>query len=259
MTTPPSTPRPHGRRALLRAALLGGLALGARGARAFGDAARLQFALLRHGGRFDVRPDALPRLAWEISKRTSIETTPQVRALGPADPELFRHPFAVLSSDAAVPLPGDAEVSALRRYLSYGGFLLVDDAAGQPGGPFERSARDLVAAVLPGAQLLPVPRAHVLYKSFYLLDGPSGRVAATPDLLGVELGGRLAVLFSGNDLLGAWARDSLGTWEHEVVPGGEPQRERAMRLGVNIAMYTMCLDYKEDQVHIPFIMRKRRI
>ena len=31
------------------------------------------------------------------------------------------------------------------------------------------------------------------------------------------------------------------------------------RLGVNIAMYALCLDYKEDQVHIPFIMKRRRI
>jgi hypothetical protein len=102
-------------------------------------------------------------------------------------------------------------------------------------------------------------RDHVVYKSFYLLDGPAGRVAATPDLEAIELGGRLAVIASGNDLLGALARDSFGTWEMEVTPGGEAQREKAIRLGVNLAMYAMCLDYKEDQVHIPFIMKRRRI
>jgi hypothetical protein len=73
------------------------------------------------------------------------------------------------------------------------------------------------------------------------------------------MGGRLAVLYSGNDMIGAFARDSLGTWEYEVVPGGELQREKSVRLGVNIAMYALCLDYKEDQVHIPFIMKRRRI
>jgi hypothetical protein len=99
----------------------------------------------------------------------------------------------------------------------------------------------------------------VLYKSFYLLDGPSGRVASSPDLEALELGGRLAVLYSGNDLVGALSRDSLGTWEFEVTPGGELQREKSIRLGVNVAMYALCLDYKEDQVHIPFIMKRRRI
>ena len=67
------------------------------------------------------------------------------------------------------------------------------------------------------------------------------------------------VLYSGNDLIGAYAKDSLGAWEMEVTPGGDTQREKAIRLGVNLAMYALCLDYKEDQVHIPFIMKRRRI
>jgi hypothetical protein len=243
-----------------RRTLLGlGLALAARRALAFGDGARLTFAQVRHAGRWDPRPDGLSRLAWEISKRTSIETSPAVKSIGLADPDLFRYPFSVFSSDQGFPAPAENEIAELRRYLSYGGFLLVDDASATRGGAFEQSARQLVSRIVPGAQLARVPRDHVLYKSFYLLDGPAGRLAATPDLLGLELGGRVAVLYSGNDLVGALARDSLGAWEFEVTPGGELQREKSVRLGVNVAMYALCLDYKEDQVHIPFIMKRRRI
>jgi Domain of unknown function (DUF4159) len=243
------------RRHLLSLSLL----LAARRALAFGDEARLTFAQLRHGGRWDPRPDGLSRLAWEISRRTSIETSPLVKPIGFADPDLFRYPFAVLSSDAGFPAPADNEVAELRRYLSYGGFLLVDDSSGQRGSAFEQSARQLISRVAPGAQLSRVGRDHVLYKSFYLLDGPAGRLASTPELEGLEMGGRVGILYSGNDLIGAFARDSMGTWEFEVVPGGEMQREKSIRLGVNIAMYALCLDYKEDQVHIPFIMKRRRI
>jgi hypothetical protein len=242
-----------------RTLLAVGLALAARRALAFGEAARLSFAQIRHGGRWDPRPDGLARLAWEISKRTSIETSAAVKSIALADPELFRYPFTLLSSDQGVPAPADNEIAELRRYLSYGGFLLLDDASGTRGGAFEQSARQIVSRIVPGAQLGRVPRDHVLYKSFYLLDGPTGRVASTPDLEALELGGRLAVLYSGNDLVGALSRDSLGTWEFEVTPGGELQREKSVRLGVNIAMYALCLDYKEDQVHIPFIMKRRRI
>jgi len=226
---------------------------------AFGDEARLVFAQIRHAGRWDPRPDGLSRLSWEIARRTSIETAPAVKALGLADPDLFRYPFAVVSSDQSFPMPAENEIAQLRRYLSYGGFLFIDDASGSRGGPFEQSARQLVSLIVPGAQLQRVAREHVLYKSFYLLDGPAGRVASNPELEGLELGGRLSVLYSGNDLIGAFARDSLGTWEFEVTPGGELQREKSIRLGVNIAMYALCLDYKEDQVHIPFIMKRRRI
>ena len=235
-----------------------GLALLARRALAFGDSARVTFAQLRHGGRWDPRPDGLSRLAWEIAKRTSIETSAAVKSIALADPELFRYPFAVLSSDQGIPAPADNEVAELRRYLSYGGFLLIDDASAARGGAFEQSARQLVSRIVPGAQLTRVARDHVVYKSFYLLDGSAGRLASTPDLEALELGGRLSVIYSGNDLIGALARDSLGTWEFEVTPGGELQREKSIRLGVNVAMYALCLDYKDDQVHIPYILQRRR-
>ena len=29
-------------------------------------------------------------------------------------------------------------------------------------------------------------------------------------------------------------------------------------MGVNLAMYATCLDYKDDQVHLPFILKRRR-
>jgi len=126
-----------------------GLALLARRALAFGDSARVTFAQLRHGGRWDPRPDGLSRLAWEIAKRTSIETSPAVKSIALADPELFRYPFAVLSSDQGIPAPADNEVAELRRYLSYGGFLLMDDANAARGGAFEQSARQLVSRIVP--------------------------------------------------------------------------------------------------------------
>ena len=44
----------------------------------------------------------------------------------------------------------------------------------------------------------------------------------------------------------------------KVTPGGEIQREYAIRLAVNIAMYVLCSNYKDDQVHAPFLMRRRR-
>src|SRR3954464_9466772 len=173
------------RRTLLALPLL----LAARRAFAFGEQARFTFAQARHGGRWDPRPDGLSRLSWEISKRTSIETSPAVKALGLADTDLFRYPFVVLSSDQAMPAPADNEVAELRRYLSYGGFLLVDDASATRGGPFEQSARQLVSRIVPGGRLSRVPRDHVLYKSFYLLDGPAGRGGAPPPLEGGGRGG----------------------------------------------------------------------
>jgi hypothetical protein len=97
-----------------------------------------------------------------------------------------------------------------------------------------------------------------MWKSFYLLHGPSGRIMAAPYIEGVERDRRLAVIYTQNDLLGALARDGFGRWEHEVIPGGETQREMAFRLAVNVVMYAFCLDYKSEQAHIDYILRTRR-
>ena len=31
-----------------------------------------------------------------------------------------------------------------------------------------------------------------------------------------------------------------------------------MRVGINVCMYALCLDYKDDAVHLPLILKKRR-
>jgi len=59
-------------------------------------------------------------------------------------------------------------------------------------------------------------------------------------------------------LAGAWAYDPFGNWEYEVFPGGATQREWAIRLGVNMVFYGLTVNYKRDQVHVPFILKRWR-
>jgi uncharacterized protein DUF4159/TAT (twin-arginine translocation) pathway-exported protein len=212
---------------------------------------------IQHGGRWNPRPTALRRLSWELAQRTSIETGADAVPVRLGAPGLHRTPMLYLAGDGALPPFSDPEIAALRRHLQYGGFLLVDAADGSDGGGFDASVRRELARVLPTSPLARVAREHVLYKTFYLLDRQGGRTLVKPWLEGQALNGRLAVVYSQNDLGGAWARGALGDWEYACTPGGEPQREVALRLGVNIAMYALCTDYKDDAVHLPFIMRRR--
>ncbi len=242
------------RRELL--ALLALSPLAARRALAFGDAAKLVFAQLVHGGRYEPREHALRRLCWELEARTSIEAVPEAVFFPPDDPRLFYHPFLYLAGEGPFPPFSEAQARALRRFLVFGGFLLCDSADGSSG--FDEAVRREVGRALPESPLARVPASHVLYKSFYLIDHQGGRQIVRPYLEGAQVGNRLAVVYSQNDLGGAWARDDRGEWEFDVVPGGEAQREQAFRLGVNLAMYATCLDYKDDQVHLPFILKRRR-
>jgi len=246
-----------GRRALLAAA--GATLLLPASARAIGERSKLRLARLHLPDLPNPRPSALRRLAWELERRTSLVTLPDPVEVKATDPELFRHPFLVLSGDRGFAQPTDAEVVRLRRFLTFGGFLLIDSAEGRAGGGFDESVRRLLARVLPGDLPARVSDQHVLWKSFYVLRGVAGRIIAAPYLEGVERDRRLAVVYTQNDLGGALARDGFGRWEHEVVPGGEDQREEAFRLAINLVMYALCLDYKTEQAHIDYILRTRRL
>ena len=153
-------------------------------------------------------------------------------------------------------------MSGLRKFFALGGVMVVDDAAaGNDGEPsaFGRTARKQIARVLPDAIPIPLGVEHVIFKSFYLLHRAEGRVLGPKTVDAIVRGGAAQVLFTPDDLGGALARGPTGLWEAPVVPGGDLQREHAIRLAVNIAMYVLCSNYKDDQVHAPFLMRKRSL
>lgn len=237
---------------LLSAATLSGLA------RAFGDSSKFIPAVIKHGGRWDVRSSGLRRLAWELQGRTSIEVSLEARPIGLESPRLFDFPFIYLSGDGEFPPFTAAEVENLRRYLTFGGFLFADANDGSDGAGFDASFRRELARVLPQSPLAPLPPTHVVFKSFFLLDAAPGRFLNKPFLEGAQINKRAVVMYSQNDVLGALNRDESGTWEFEPSPGGSRQRESATRLAINVVMYAMCLDYKDDAVHLKEIMKRRR-
>jgi hypothetical protein len=250
------------RRGLLTGGLAATLAaLLPRRARAIGPSSKFRFGQLQLGAaRTPPRPSALRRIGWEIEKRTSISVELDPANVTPTSDTLHETPFLYLAGDRELELPGHAGIEALRRFLTFGGFLLVDSAEGSADGAFDGSVRKLISAVFPSPAkgLEVVPADHVVYKSFYLLDRPLGRLAIAPAMEAVIRDGRIVVAYVANDLGGAWARDDFGNHDYPCEPGGERQRELAYRMGVNLVMYALCLDYKADQVHVPFIMKRRR-
>jgi hypothetical protein len=217
-----------------------------------------QFALLKYPGDWNPRPHGLPRLAWEVRRRTSIAVDLATAQVDPTDEALFNYPFVVWQGTRSFGALPDAAVNNLRHHLSSGGTLLIDASDGGDGGAFDQSVRRELRRIFPERPLERVSPDHVVYKSFYLVDRHGGRMPVHPYLEGIFVEGRLAVILSSNDLAGAMARDEYGEWDYDVGVGGDAVREVSFRLGVNLVMYALCLDYKEDQVHIPFILERRR-
>jgi hypothetical protein len=253
------------RRDLFRMAGRFGIALAAglgasRRALAIGPSDQFRFGQLVLRSGQGARPSALRRMAWEVDKRTSIAVDLAPRTLSLKDAKLHETPFLYLAGDREFPIPSEGEIEALRRFLTFGGFLLIDSAEGATGGAFDGSVRQLIETLYPApaAGLEIVPKDHVVYRSFYRIERPVGRLAISPTMEAVMRDGRLVVAYLQNDLGGAWARDDFGNFELPCEPGGERQREMSFRLGINLVMYALCLDYKSDQVHVEYLMRKRR-
>ena len=233
------------------------LTLGGSAVWSFGSSAAFGIGRIEHGEGWNARAGALPRLLQQVEQRTSILVDDTCPVVSPESPSLFDTPFVVFSGDRGFPPLSEVARRNLEVYLRAGGTILFDSSEDDPDGEFYRSVVREIGYLVPDEPFSRIPSTHVLYKSFYLIDDPPGRSQIAPYLEGCSRDGRLQVIYNHNDLLGAWSRDNYGNWRYEVHPGGERQREMAFRMGVNIAMYVLCLDYKEDQVHVPFILHRR--
>ena len=225
----------------------------------FGDRSRLDVAELQLASGTTSRPQAWQRLLYEVIQTTSVEAHPEAIQVGPEDPELFAHPFSVLIGTGALPALSNAAVEQIRRYLSYGGFLLFDDATGTRDGAFKRSVEALSRRLFPTRPLAVLPGDHSIYRSFFLLDAPLGRLAVTDVLHGVTLGPTTPLVYCGNDLSGALDRSPDGRNRNPVVPGGERQRREALKLGMNLVLYSLTSNYKHDQAHVAELMREGKL
>ncbi len=232
-------------------------------ASAFGDAGAFDPRILLTGTATDAaHPTAPGRWSWELIQRTSAPARVRPSLVRADGGDVAHDPFLYWSGTAAVAPLTNAEIAGLRRFFSLSGVLLVDDAAAGNAGEasaFATSARREIARVLPDGVPIALATDHVLFRSFYLLSRAEGRVQGSRTLDAVVRGGSAQVIFTSNDLGGALARSPTGSWEEPVTPGGDIQRERAIRLAVNIAMYVLCSNYKDDQVHAPFLMRRRAL
>jgi Domain of unknown function (DUF4159)/Aerotolerance regulator N-terminal len=211
----------------------------------------------------------------------------QRTALEPGDPigldithdELAFYPLIYWPIAPGAALPSDAALKRIDAYMKDGGTVLFDTrdavvappgAGGETRSPGMLELRKILAS-LDIPELEPVPRDHVLTKTFYLLRDFPGRfdtgqlwVEALPSETGEEASGRPArggdgvssIIITSNDLAGAWATRPDGQPLLPMVEGEPRQRELAFRAGVNIVMYTLTGNYKADQVHVPALLER---
>ena len=206
----------------------------------------------------------LRSLSEALTRRTSFEPGDPI-AVSISKDELAFFPFLYWPVVSALPDPGPETISRINSFMKSGGTILFDTRDAQlaiPALPEIRNTpnREALRALLSRLDIPPmehVPAEHVLGKSFYLMSKFPGRWQNGP--LWTETNGtkRISgILVGSNDYAAAWARDDRGTWLFPVTPGGEIQREQALRAGVNIVLYALTGNYKADQVHVPAILKR---
>jgi hypothetical protein len=240
--------------------VLGSLAAGlCPTAQAIGPSSQLDVVELMMGSSTLSRPGAWEKALLQVSMSTSIKVNPRAVQSSPEEPELFAHPFAVLIADGPLPDLTDKAAQMLQRFLSYGGFLFIDDATGSPNGEVTPSVRRLCRRLFPTRSLSPLRGDHSVYRSFFLLKSPMGRVVASDVMEGIQIGEITPLIFCPNDLSGALDRGKNGLDLNPVVPGGEWQRTEALKLAINLFMYSLTSNYKHDQAHVAELLKDGRL
>jgi hypothetical protein len=268
--------------AFLALALLGTLALSPpaaaqerAGARAVDPALVTRLAYMVTGdGQVDGTSRAgLLGLSQALASRTAMEPGDPV-GIDLARDELAFFPLIYIPVVAGRPALGEAAVRKLDTFMKNGGTVIFDtrDAmSARPGGqptPEGQALRRMLQT-LDIPELEPVPRDHVLTKTFYLLDAFVGRYATgqtwvealPPAAEGERRPARAGdgvspLIITANDLAAAWAVGRDGEPIYPTVGPDPRQREMAIRGGVNVVMYTLTGNYKADQVHVPALLER---
>jgi len=225
-----------------------------------------------------VSKSGLQGLTLFLAQRTALEAGEPI-GLDPARDELAFYPLIYWPIAPGAPKPSREALERIDAYMKQGGTVLFDtrdaiEAPAGPGGanlgPGMQALRGILAS-LDIPELEPVPREHVLTKTFYLLKDFPGRfssgqlwVEAMPASEEDEGATRPAragdgvssIIITSNDLAGAWAIRPDGQAMLPLVSGEPRQREFAFRAGVNIVMYTLTGNYKADQVHVPALLER---
>ncbi|MCX5660391.1 MAG: DUF4159 domain-containing protein [Planctomycetota bacterium] len=195
-------------------------------------------ARIKHNGNFDPEPYALQQLSAHLANKFDVDL--QVATVAPS--ELSQHKIAFLTTLGDGTL-SDAEAASIRKWVEAGGTLWIDSAGGNAAS--HKNSLAFYSKIVPN--IIPAPLSgdnpilsgkglpggfdnhHVKYRLFALREmGPinSARLQA------VELNGRPAVVYSGEDLT-----CGLAGLDHWNIFGYSPESSRQLVInGVLMAL-----------------------
>jgi hypothetical protein len=215
---------------------------------AIGSRGTIRIAKLIHGGGCNDAPGALVNLLRAAAQgEAKLQIAANQFDLRASDPNLPKFHMAFMHGRHDFRFTPE-ERQNLRLYLERGGLLFADSICASK--EFADAFRRELAQVLPDHKLERIPLEHPLFTDaaggFNIREvsrrepAPGGddqpirsrvqRIA--PDLEGIEINGRLAVIFSPYDI-------SCALEQHEALQCRGYTREDAARIGLNVLLYSL--------------------
>ncbi len=196
-----------------------------------GQGQNFQIATLKYrgGGDWYSNPSALPNLVEFANQQLGTSISSQIATVEAGSPQIINYPYVYMTGHGNV-IFSAREAENLRKYLTGGGFLHVDDNYGL--NPYFRRE---VVKIFPGHELVELPFAHPVYHQKFSFPEGLPKIHEhdnkPPQGFGIIHEGRLVLFFS-------YEADLGNGWEDPAVHGDpEEVRQKALRMGANLLQF----------------------
>ncbi len=166
----------------------------------------------------------------DVAFETDINVAQELANVEIGSENLFSFPFIIMTGEGAFYL-SEAEVMNLRSYLERGGLLLA--SAGCSNADWDASMRRTIERLFPAQAMEKLTLDHELFHTIYDIKSLMTKKRTEGELFGVELDGRLAIVYSPEGL-----NDTSAAGGGCCCCGGNEVRE-AKRINANMLAYAL--------------------
>ncbi len=194
--------------------------------------------LMYDSGDWDVDQRMPSNIITSLIDYTSLRVDPKEHVVALSDPKMRTAPFCYLAGHKLVEFNA-AERQNFEAYVRNGGFVFVDDCNHDIDGLFAKSFEAQMTSIFGANALKKLPNNHPIYSSFFKFSEPPttsfelngwGDDIVHDYLKGIEINGRLGVLYSNKDYGCEWDYD----WKNKRWLA-----EDNTKFAVNIVLYAL--------------------
>jgi len=196
----------------------------------------LRIAKIKHNGDWNIAPKAVRNLMAALKQHVKVDVVGSQREITLDDPNITNYPLMYMHGRTRFVL-SDEDLRTLHAFLSSSGTLFADACCGSDA--FDKAFRELMKKTFPDSPLRPIPPDHELFTDRIGHDirklpvnFPAPGTVAPPVLEGIEVDGRLVVIYSKYDVgcaLEKQAGKDCKGYTHDS----------AIKLATNVVLYAL--------------------